>query len=475
MKELPILTQGPNRAIKAPSEEPSSNVLQFGLPVLPDGPADWHRFDVADRQFIYVAAGSQVYSIDGNVFDRLVADSSELDKIGCQQRTNRNPLDTMGIPQPRLVPIEPPRAASIRALSLAIAQKCNLGCTYCYADGGDFGAVPKSMPIETARAAVDRLLNSARPGDRVNLSFLGGEPLLARSVLRETTEYAALLAARRAISIGFAITTNATLLNDEDGDFFEQYGFAVTVSIDGIGETHDRQRPFKGGKGSFERVLANVRPLLSRNICIYARATITPMNMELRKTLDGLLAEGFRSVGFAPMLAAPMSRPGERGELGTPQLRELLAQMVDCGREFERQIIAGKSYGFANMVDAMGEIHRGANRAYPCGAANGYFGVSADGELAACHRFVGDPVGAMGTIAGGIDAERQEAWLQTRFVDRQEPCRSCWARYLCGGGCHHEVLRRGRPACEYIRGWLDYALQAYVHILKDRPDYFAAN
>jgi hypothetical protein len=50
--------------------------------------------------------------------------------------------------------------------------------------------------------------------------------------------------------------------------------------------------------------------------------------------------------------------------------------------------------------------------------------------------------------------------VTTRIVDRQEPCRACWARYLCGGGCHAEVAEVGRAGCDYIRGWLDYSLRA---------------
>ena len=34
------------------------------------------------------------------------------------------------------IPVAPP----VRALSLAVAQKCNLGCSYCYASQGDFGS-----------------------------------------------------------------------------------------------------------------------------------------------------------------------------------------------------------------------------------------------------------------------------------------------------------------------------------------------
>ncbi len=70
----------------------------------------------------------------------------------------------------------------------------------------------------------------------------------------------------------------------------------------------------------------------------------------------------------------------------------------------------------------------------------------------------------MGSLAEGVDLKLQTEWLAERHVHRQEPCRTCWARYLCGGGCHHEVIRRGRPACDYIRGWLHYCIEAYVRL-----------
>ena len=127
------------------------------------------------------------------------------------------------------------------------------------------------------------------------------------------------------------------------------------------------------------------------------------------------------------------------------------------------------------MVNALRELHRGTHRPYPCGAGAGYFGVSADGDLAACHRFVGDAEGAMGNLDDGVDRSRQNAWLAERHVHHQEPCRSCWARYLCGGGCHHEVLARGRPACDFIRGWLHYTIGAYGRLTRLVPGWFESD
>jgi len=412
---------------------------------------------------LFVVNGSQLYDVSPDLFARLgqaIAAggvAALLDEIGARGR--KTYIDD--------TPLSPP---PIHALSLAVAQKCNLGCTYCYAQQGEFGGAAKNMPLATARRAVEFLVAETPAGGKANLAFLGGEPLVNRPVIQAATRHAAELAALKGIAMTFSLTTNGTLVTAADAEFFEAHGFAVTVSLDGPREAHDRLRPYKGGAGSFERIMQNVRPLLARQkrMQVSARVTVTPSNLDLRRTLDEFIAEGFHSVGFSPMLSAPNGRE----EMQAEHLNAMLDAMIDCGHQFERQLVAGGRYPFANMVNAMREVHRGTHRPYPCGAGAGYLGVSADGDLAACHRFVGDDHGGMGSVDGGIDRARQAEWLAHRHVHRQSPCRDCWARYLCAGGCHHEVIRRGRPACDYIRGWLHYCLEAYLRLSRQRPDWF---
>lgn len=411
--------------------------------------------------------GSRLFDVGEELFAELEEELSRGDSAAVERR-----LGELGVLAPPYVGEEPLAPPRVRALSLAVAQKCNLGCSYCYAQEGSFGGPARNMPRETALRAVDLLLEETGPGERAHLAFLGGEPLANRAVLREVTEHAAARARERGCSMAFALTTNGTLLTEEDGAFFEQHGFAVTVSLDGLREAHDRLRPFKGGQGSYDRVLERVRPLLAlqRRMQVSVRATVTPHNLRLREALDEFVALGFHSVGFSPLLRAPSGKE----ELEPRHLEELLEAMVECGLECERRLLRGERYPFGNLVSALRELHKGTHRPYPCGAGAGYLGVSAEGELAACHRFVGEAAGAMGHVEAGVDRQRQAAWLATRHVHSQEPCRSCWARYLCGGGCHHEVLGRGRPACDYIRGWLHYCLQAYARLSRLRPDWFSA-
>jgi uncharacterized protein len=413
-----------------------------------------HLFETGLGSHVFVANGSRLFDADPILFSRL--DTAETEGAIAAL------LAAAGLDPAPAIDDAPLSAPPLHALSLAVAQKCNLGCTYCYAQQGDFGTSARNMGQETALQAVDLLVDGAQPGARLNLAFLGGEPLVNRPVLQAATRHAACRAAERGVDIAFSITTNGTMLRPADGEFFEDYGFAVTISVDGPREAHDRLRPYKGGHGSYDRIMEKVRPLLAmqRHMQVSARVTVTPTNLMLRETLDQLIAEGFYSVGFAPLLSAPSGR----GEMQRQDLELMLGAMIDCGREYERRVREGERYPFANMDNAMKEIAKGTHRPYPCGAGAGYLGISADGELAACHRFVGDAQHTLGSLTMGIDQGRQAAWLQARHVHRQTPCSDCWARYLCGGGCHHEVIRRGRPACDYIRGWLHYCLGAYLRL-----------
>lgn len=426
-------------------------------------PADFHLFETEFGKHLFIVDGSRIYTIPAELESLLRVPDPDVRAI----------FREAGLAAPSYITdddrlLDPP----LRTISLAIAQACNLGCVYCYAQQGTFGGRAKAMTRDVALAAVDLLLADAIRGDRVQIAYLGGEPLANRELLRETTKYAVGLAASKGIEAGFSITTNGTLLTGEDAEFFEQHGFAVTISLDGMGETHDRLRPFKDGRGSLHEILSRVRPLLERQkrMQVSARVTVTPHNLDLRSLLDALIAMGFHSVGFSPMLSSPT---GE-AQLEARHLAIMLNQMIECGSEFERRVEQGERYPFANMLNALGELHQGTHRPYPCGAGAGYMGVSAEGGLYSCHRFVGDETGAMGSVNLGVDQEKRSRWLATRHVHSQEPCRSCWARYLCGGGCHHEVIRRGRPACDYIRGWLGYCLQAYIRLLEKKPEFFAA-
>ncbi|MBR8839080.1 MAG: SPASM domain-containing protein [Stigonema ocellatum SAG 48.90 = DSM 106950] len=357
------------------------------------------------------------------------------------------------------------------SISLNLAQSCNLACSYCYADEGRFGGQQRLMPIEVAIATIERLIEQA-PKRRVTIGFIGGEPFLNRDTLYRSVEYATELAARRGISVGFSITTNGTLLNQSDITLLRENAFAVSVSIDGGATMHDLHRTDHRGTGSFGTVVRNLRPLLDDpgRARIAARSTVTRSDLRVLERVEALCAIGFQEIGVSPLRTSP-----DPTLAFTPDDWSIfLKEMIRIAEAEWQHLLKRGYFRFSNLAIALKEIHRGSCRPLPCGSAANYVSVSAEGNYFTCHRTIDDSRFALGTLTEGPNQAEREKFLQARLVDTQEPCRSCWARYLCGGGCHAEVIASGRDGCDYIRGWLDYCLRYYDRALSERPDIFSS-
>jgi uncharacterized protein len=356
------------------------------------------------------------------------------------------------------------------SLSLNVAQVCNLSCSYCYADQGRFGGAAKMMAPEVAIAAIERLLAGAA-GRRVTIGFIGGEPFLNRSLIYQCVEHAVARGRELKTPVGFSVTTNATLLEPADLELLRRHGFAVSVSLDGAGAQSDRHRQQRGGRGgSSSRAIEAVRPLLydPGRARVAARATVARDDLRVLERVEALAGAGFREIGVSPLRKSADPELELRGE----DWARFLAEMVRAADSERDRVRRGAPWRFSNLANALKELHRGSCRPLPCGAGNGYVSLSARGEYFTCHRAVDQERYRLGSLTEGLDHAARSQFLEARHVERQEPCRSCWARYLCGGGCHVEVIASGRTGCDYIRGWLDYCLRVYDELLSERPELF---
>lgn len=416
--------------------------------------------------------GFHVFVVDGSrIYDLPMEAVAQIQKSGLDKNPNSGVLELFSQHElPRYIgaqPLEPPLLASI---SLNVAQACNMSCGYCYADTGKFGGHARMMSIEVAKASIDRLIIESDPNVGLVVGYMGGEPLLNRAVVHETTRYAAKAAQKAGRRIRFSLTTNATMLLPEDAALFAEFPFTLAVSIDGNQQQHDAIRRMNDGSSSYERLLLGLNLLnrYGRPQHLAARVTVTPKTGELLPILDHILSLGFDEVGFATVLVSP----DPNLTFSSADFPVFLERMIACGEKALQEIVAGRPYPFSNLETALQEIHRGSHRPYPCGAGAAYLSANAEGKLFACHRLIDDPKFAMGSVQAGSDVTARSAHLAQSHVDLMEPCNKCWARYLCGGGCYHEVARRGRIGCDYIRGWLEFCLHAYVELSSVHPEYF---
>lgn len=249
------------------------------------------------------------------------------------------------------------------------------------------------------------------------------------------------------------------------------YPFAVTISIDGGPEIQNRQRPSRSGRSSFVALRDAVTPLVEMPgmAKIAARATVVRSDLQIASRFDEIIGLGFREAGFAPVRkgSSQYALKGADWEIYLEAITGLARRELAAG-------LSGKPIRLTNFAIALKQLHRGFSMPYPCGAGGGYFSVAADGTWYACHRAIGQETYRLGSNEG-LDAVRRTSFLHARHVHQQPECSSCWARYLCSGGCHQEASARSDSSCGFIRGWLDFCLAAYTEMMAHRPGWFTNN
>lgn len=357
------------------------------------------------------------------------------------------------------------RRSKVVHLVLALAQTCNLRCVYCIGDGGEYGR-PGMMSEATALAAVDWLIQNSGDAERVRLSFAGGEPLLAFALLQRVVAYAKGRAAARGKAVSFSLTTNGSLLTNRVVPFLIQEGISVTVSFDGPAEIQDRQRPFRNGRGSWRRVSDNVRRLLAAVPDAMGQATVCA-GSDPFAVRRGLREAGFRNYALnraSPVLPrrplaqeAPHEDAGRMLAYRRAEVAGLLAAVRD------RRLDPWTSPGEQVMLT---RLATGRKNHAACAVGRGVVAVAATGDLYPCPSFLGLEEQRLGHIDDRVPVAVVDP--NRVVVDELPVCRTCWARYLCGGGCSYENLARtgdaSRPApffcremrtvCEdLIQGW----------------------
>ena len=460
---------------------------------------EYHSFEAAGKSFVYLVPSAAVFKLDGP--------SGAV--LGLLTGSRRRPRDVVSNLAPRFSADEvrgamtelheahaikevlatrepPPRPVKPRGIPLAtvvlnVTSKCNLACKYCYEYGEDritdevVNPVPRFMSDETARQSVDFAFREAGASDSVHITFFGGETLLNFKVLQSTVDYALRKGDEEGKSVDFNLTTNATLLRPQIIEWLIEHNVAVTVSIDGPRDQQDEFRVFKNGMGSYDMILPKIRELLQRHRArpIGARVTLTKHNLDVVSIFRHLHEEvGFQEIGFAPVTSAP----GRDWAIENEGYDDMLSHFEELSWEFLERAVENRHHPFSNVKEELSEIHKGMSKAYPCGAGLGLMGVATDGDVALCHRFAGSKDHEIGSVATGIDRDKQSDFLDRHHVHRKAECMTCWARPLCAGGCYHEAhTRYGDTAepnlhyCDWIRRWTDICLRVYGELSERNP------
>lgn len=370
----------------------------------------------------------------------------------------------------------PPENFPIQTLVFHLVNECNLGCAYCYAGLGEYGAPMKRMSEFTSIQAIDFLMDASKDMPQVSVILFGGEPTLNWDQLVNTVEYGKKHAKEYGKTIDFSLTTNGTVLTDRMIDFLVEHDVGISVSMDGDKETQDKSRPYKkDGIGSYDMVSRNAQKLISKHKTkpVAARVTLTKGYPNVKHTFEHLQGLGFHEVGFAPV-----SEMDEEFFLNESEMNRLLDEFEDLTETFIEEAKENRYFGFSNLVNVLVELHRGVNKSYGCGAGIGFFAVSPTGDLFLCHRFNEQEDYKMGDIYNGVNESFRSQLLNDLHVDNKTTCSQCPLKHTCSGGCYYEALERQGEItspnlhyCNWMFRWYGIALDAYVRVMEANPTF----
>lgn len=344
----------------------------------------------------------------------------------------------------------------VKALCLLVAHTCDLNCSYCFASQGKFHGKEGIMTIETAKRAIDFLVENSGNRRNLEVDFFGGEPLLNFELCKETVAYARSIEKAHNKNFRFTLTTNGVKLTDEVIEWANKECYNVVLSLDGRKEVHDRFRVDRAGRGSYDRIVPNFQKFVESrgDKSYYMRGTFSHYNTDFTNDIFHMADDlGFSELSMEPVVTDPSS-PSALTEEDIPVLYE---QYEILAKDMLRREKDGKPITFYHyMID----LEHGPcvyKRVSGCGSGTEYMAVTAWGDLYPCHQFVNDPEYKLGNIWDGVQHENiRDEFKECNVYSRPE-CKECWARMYCAGGCAANALH----ATGDIHGVYEYGCKLF--------------
>ena len=332
---------------------------------------------------------------------------------------------------PVQVPVRKEGDVNPEFLGIIPTRSCNSACAYC-----DFGAQKAStrkMSYQIATKAVDWYANLLKVNHRnvLEIHFFGGEPMTAKDVIEVTLQRARLVAMEKDLIPFFEISTNGQY-NAGNSRFMGQYFNKIILSLDGFKEIHNRHRPLKENKSSFENAIETAKIISDSNAELCIRCCVSRENILLMEEITEWLCNNFRlsTINFEVLFATSQA---DSAGLFPPD-------PVDFAINFEksREIANGFGVDVVYASDISGQPLVSS-----CPVGKDVVIVSPDGRISNCYLMqerwqeagldldfgIMESDGNVRVEADKIDAIR-------KMVEDKPRCRKCFCQWSCAGGCH---------------------------------------
>lgn len=322
------------------------------------------------------------------------------------------------------------------SLELMVVQGCNMRCTYCFGDAGEYGQAG-TMSRETAFRAIDQMAKTHQDkntdGTPPTILFFGGEPLLNSKLILECADYCDTLFGKNVAHLGF--TTNGFLLTDDLIDRLAEHQIQFAVSFDGPYQSVNR--PLKNGEDSRAMVLDRLERVKRKYGKAAVIATYYP-DQDPDAIERDLMAVGGLMYKINPVSGSFCRDIRADGETrhdyrAAEETQRLTLQALDAVHRRDERAFCGvlsNRYFGKFFQDACSSPALSLHASF-CGMGRDMVTVTPDGTLYPCHCFIGQKHYCQGTLDAGYE---RGVFAHCVTTERRE-CRHCPMRYGCGGGC----------------------------------------
>lgn len=217
--------------------------------------------------------------------------------------------------------------------------RCNAKCKHCGSRAGEECSYKDELKTEEIENALQSIANKY-DASKILLNITGGEPLV-RKDLFEVMEFA------QKLGYHWGMTTNAILINDDIIEKMKCTGMTtISISLDGLEESHDE---FRGVKGSFVKIIENIKKLKEANFLNYLQITtvVNKLNIkeleEMYSKMKELQIDSWRIVNMDPI-----GRAQDNSELALN--REEYIYLLDFIKEKKKKSKFDVTYGCTHFI-----------------------------------------------------------------------------------------------------------------------------
>lgn len=311
-------------------------------------------------------------------------------------------------------------------LVINISNSCNLGCRYCYANGGVYSSKDSLMSMDILEKTLDTFYNIYRGIGTIQL--FGGEPTLNLAAIKYLCEYIK----TRNHQTGIGIVTNGTIMTDELINMIKDYKIYVTVSLDHY-SIHNKLRPFKNQNGSYDIIIKNLKKLkVITGQPNQVEVTYTKLHEKLDISISDIILKLKDEVGVMSVHVAPVCT-----DISTYRLDDInsFLQSVD---EYFNKLHTSEEFRYSYVDRFLHPLRDKEPNHHFCSAGYGTLSVASDGTLYPCFFFIDKSEYKIGNVMEDTNILKDKLYeinKRYQFFDRNilEKCKDCFANTVCFG------------------------------------------